>query len=148
MIKILRYLKSVLGPDPLRADWNPSKALRLLLRNKNRKIGDALLDQSIIAGIGNILRNEILFRARLHPDLKVGAIPISKLRELTDIAYKLSRTFYEYRLANKRIKPLLLVYGRSGKPCIVCGTRIRMYYQKPNNRRTYYCPKCQKYYIK
>lgn len=65
--RLLIRLKSNLRPDPLSSDWDRWKAIENLLRLKNEKIGVALLNQSVIAGIGNILKNEILFRAGINP---------------------------------------------------------------------------------
>ncbi|MHA1609721.1 MAG: Fpg/Nei family DNA glycosylase [Candidatus Njordarchaeales archaeon] len=142
--RIVEELKRMLGEDPLRSDWDPNRAIRLILRHKNRSIGDVLLDQRVIAGIGNILRNEILFRARIHPDRLVRDLSYEEVERIVKVAKDLSEEFFKRRLQGRRIGPILMVYNKSGKPCPVCGTKIRYYRQKPNNRRTFYCPTCQK----
>ncbi|MHA1616135.1 MAG: DNA-formamidopyrimidine glycosylase family protein [Candidatus Njordarchaeales archaeon] len=142
--RIIEELKNSLGEDPLRKDWNFSRAVKLILKHKNRKIGDVLLDQGVIAGIGNILRNEILFRARVHPERLVKDLSYEEIRNIVRIAKELSEEFLQRRLRGERIGPILFVYNKSGKPCPVCGEKIRYYRQEPNNRRTFFCPNCQK----
>lgn len=142
--KILRKLRKSLGEDPLREDWNPSRAVRLILKRRERKIGDVLLDQRVIAGIGNIIRNEILFRARIHPERVVKDLDINEVRRIVEVAEKFMKEFFERRTKGLRIKPILMVYGKSKKPCPICGRPIKFYRQRPNNRRTYVCENCQK----
>ncbi len=141
---IIKKLKKMLGEDPLRNDWDPKRAVRLILKHKNRKIGDALLDQSVIAGIGNILRNEILFRARVHPERLVKNLSIEEIERIVNVAKELSEEFFKRRVNGQRIGPILMVYNKYNKPCPICGNPIRYYRQSPNNRRTFVCDKCQK----
>jgi endonuclease-8 len=77
-----------LGPDPLRADANPSKAWECI-HASNRPIGALLLDQSIIAGIGNIYRAEVLFLIGVHPELPGNALPRAKFNQLWKLLVKL-----------------------------------------------------------
>ena len=142
--KVIRNLVSWLGPDPLRKDWNPQNAIKLILKHKNRKIGDVLLDQGVIAGIGNILRNEILFRAGVHPDRLVKDLSILEVERIVSFSKELSEEFFERRMRHERIKPMLMVYNRYNKPCFICGTPIKFYRQQPNGRKTFVCEHCQK----
>ncbi len=141
---LTRRLKKMVGEDPLRDDWDPERAMKLILRNQDKKIGEVLLDQRVIAGVGNILRNEILFRARIHPDRLVRELNKEDVKRIVDISEKLLREWFELKKRGEKISQTILIYGKSGKPCPVCGTPIRFYRQKPHNRRTYFCPKCQK----
>ncbi len=141
--RLIRRLKSSLGEDPLRGDWDPDRAERLILKHKNEKIGCVLLDQGVIAGIGNILRNEILFRARIHPDRMVRDLSPEEIRRIVRIAKELSEEFLKRRLRGERLRPILYVYNKYGKPCPVCGRPIRYYRQKPHNRKTFVCENCQ-----
>ena len=143
---LFEKLKNQLGPDPLRKDWNLEEALSRLKSRKNNKIKIVLLDQTCIAGIGNILANEILFRAKIHPDSLVGKIPERKLRFLLKITENLSKEFFERKKKRKRIKSILFVYNKFNKPCPICGNPIKFYLQEPNKRKIFVCEKCQVLY--
>mgnify|MGYP000170860038 CR=1 FL=1 len=141
---IVRMLKKSLGEDPLRDDWNPQRAISLILRHGDRKIGDLLLDQRVIAGIGNILRNEILFRAKIHPERAVRDLSPDEIRRIVTIAKELSEEFLRRKLRGERLRPILYVYNKYGKPCPICGRPIRYYRQEPHRRKTFVCENCQK----
>ncbi|MEM1856140.1 MAG: hypothetical protein QXG70_04135 [Candidatus Methanomethylicaceae archaeon] len=142
---IINTLNNSLGPDPLSEQWNEEIALNNLLKFSNEKIGVILLNQSIIAGIGNILRNEILFRAKINPERKIFEISNNELRNIIKICYELSHKFLELKLKNNSIKEILMVYNRFNQPCKICGSRIRFYIQQPIKRKTFICEKCQGY---
>lgn len=141
---IKKKLKEVIGEDPLRKDWNFHRAINLIKKHKDSSIGSVLLDQKVIAGVGNILRNEILFRARVHPDRLVRDLTDDEIIRIVKTSEELMRTWFNMRKSGKRISSIILIYGKSGKPCPVCGNKIKFYRQKPHNRRTYVCEKCQK----
>jgi endonuclease-8 len=71
-----------LGPDPLRPDFSIKEFFRLLEEQSPREIGDVLLDQQVISGIGNILRVEILFQSRIHPRRSVGSLSEDERHEI------------------------------------------------------------------
>ncbi len=142
--KLIPRLVKSLGTDPLRDDWSPQKAIKLILKHKDRKIGDVLLDQSVIAGIGNILRNEILFRARVHPERIVRTLSMLEVEEIVKFAKELSEEFFERRMRHERIKPMLMIYNKYRKTCPICGHPIKYYKQDPNGRKTFVCENCQK----
>lgn len=142
--RLIPRLAKSLGTDPLRDDWNPQKAIKLILKHKDKKIGDVLLDQSVIAGIGNILRNEILFRARVHPERMVKDLSLMEIEEIVKFAKELSEEFFSRRVKHERIKPMLMVYNKYNKPCPICGHPIKYYKPKPNGRKTFVCENCQK----
>lgn len=142
--KILDRLMSTLGPDPLSEDWNREKAAENIIRFGKEKIGTILLDQSVIAGIGNILRNEILFRAKVHPERSVESLSGGEVKEIVLACERLCREFLELKVKGKGIKEILYVYNRYRGKCRICGGNIKFYMQKPVNRKTFVCENCQK----
>ena len=142
--RILDRLRRDLGPDPLSSEWSREEAVWNIMKFPEKKIGVVILDQSVIAGIGNILRNEILFRARVNPEKRVMDLSREEVERIVAISEELSREFLKFKLERKRIKPLLLVYNRYRGACKVCGTPIKFYMQKPINRKTFICENCQK----
>lgn len=141
---IMKILRRQLGPDPLRDDWNFNEAINKILKRRDEKIGVVLLDQSVIAGIGNILRNEILFRAKVHPERLVKSLSNKDIINIVNIAEKLCKEFLNIKLRGAKLKPILYVYNRYNQKCKVCGNKIKFYMQKPINRKTFVCEKCQK----
>lgn len=136
-----------LGPDVLAEDWDLDVALANLLRAPDREIGMALLDQRLIAGLGNLYRTEVLFLRGLTPWVRVGDVP-----DLPGVV----RTGRRLMLANRghweqsttgnlRHGEQHWVFERGGKPCRRCGTRILVAEQgdAPYARLTYWCPRCQ-----
>jgi len=142
--KLVRRLKESLGPDPLREDWSRDEAIERLRGMKGRKIGEVLLDQSVIAVIGNSLRNEILFRAGVHPERRVDRLSEEEIERIVDIAKELCEDFLELKLKREGLKPILYVYNRYSKPCRICGNPIRFYIQEEVKRKTFVCERCQK----
>jgi len=140
---LLNSLKEELGPDPLSKEWNREKATKRLKMFGNEKIGVVLLNQSVIAGIGNILRNEILFRARINPERTVQSLSEEEIAKLIEECETLTQQFLKLKVERKRIKPLLLVYNNYGGKCKICGGKIKFYKQQPINRKTFTCLNCQ-----
>jgi endonuclease-8 len=128
-----------LGPDPLRADFSSREFFRRLDQQTFREIGEALLDQQTIAGIGNILRIEILFGARIHPHRPVASL---SPKERAEMLHWILKLFAHWIKEVGRQKTWIRIYRRSGKPCPVCGTPIRFFRQA--GRITYACPSCQR----
>ncbi|MET8680516.1 DNA-formamidopyrimidine glycosylase family protein [Streptomyces sp. NPDC004647] len=136
-----------LGPDPLGPDWDPDEALRRLLSDPSRPLGEALLDQRNLAGIGNVYKSELCFLARCAPWLPVGEVPdperlVTLAKRLLDInKSRLART----TTADPRRDHRLWVYGRAGRPCRRCGTAVLSMAQGAagQERSTYWCPACQ-----
>ncbi|WP_328384115.1 DNA glycosylase [Streptomyces sp. NBC_00400] len=147
-----------LGPDLLGPDWDPEQALGRLLSAPGRPLGEALLDQRNLAGIGNVYKSELCFLLRASPWLPVGQLP--RPERLPALAKKLLEA-NKHRPArtttpwghphpfehSRRARPdrRLWVYGRAGRPCLRCGTGIRTADQGPaaEERVTYWCPACQ-----
>jgi formamidopyrimidine-DNA glycosylase len=136
-----------LGPDLLGPDWDPALAVLLLSRDRNRPIGEALLDQRNIAGIGNVYLAELLFLRGLDPSRPVGSI--EDLPALVNLGRRLldankARPGHVTTGDTRRGKEHW-VYGRGGKPCRRCGTRIMKGEQGPagEQRVRFWCPSCQ-----
>lgn len=136
-----------LGPDLLADDWDPELAEHNLAAQPGRTIGEALLDQRSLAGIGNIYRSEACFLAGIHPGTPTGAV--HDLGRLVDLARRLMLANTE-RTARVTTGDLrrgrrLWVYGRGGLPCRRCGTSIRTARigDSGSERAAYWCPACQ-----
>ncbi|MGW2561906.1 Fpg/Nei family DNA glycosylase [Streptomyces sp. NPDC001514] len=140
-----------LGPDLLGPDWDPATAARNLLADPARPLGEALLDQRNLAGIGNVYKSELAFMARVTPWLPVGDLPAGVPDRLVATAHRLleaNKDRFDRRTtpiargtAQRRTEQRLFVYGREGHPCLRCGTPIRRAGQ--DDRVTYWCPGCQ-----
>jgi endonuclease-8 len=136
-----------LGPDLLGPDWNPDQALANLLRDPDRALGEALLDQRNLAGIGNIYKSELCFLLGATPWLPVGALPAARAAQLPALAKKLLEANRDRpsRSTTGHREQLLFVYGRAPRPCLRCRTPIRVANQGDGSRErpTYWCPTCQ-----
>ncbi|MFJ6728358.1 Fpg/Nei family DNA glycosylase [Streptomyces sp. NPDC091281] len=136
-----------LGPDLLGPDWDPERALANLLADPGRALGEALLDQRNLAGVGNVYKSEICFLLRVTPWLPVGALPADLAARLPVVAKKLleaNRDRPQRNTTGHRTQDLF-VYGRARRPCPRCGTTIRVADQGDGSRErpTYWCPTCQ-----
>ena len=143
-----------LGPDLLGADVNPGAAMRtaLLREEPTRAIGDALMDQRLTSGIGNVYKSETCFLAGVNPWRTVGTLTPEEATSLGEIGSRLlaegvrqAGRIQTYRPPGGRpfSKEDKWVYGRRGRPCRRCGTPIRSRGQGDANRTTYWCPGCQ-----
>ena len=133
-------LSKELGIDPFR-NWDEEKLFNILIKNRDRVIGEVLLDQSVFAGVGNILRNEILFRSGIRPDRRISDIPEKKLKLLIRITKRLCEEFLDSKLKGRGIKSLLMVYN--SRYCRRCGGKISYYRDEFTGRKTFFCPNCQ-----
>ena len=136
-----------LGPDLLGPDWNPERALANLLQDPSRELGEALLDQRNLAGIGNVFKSELCFLLGATPWLPVGALPADRAAHLPALAKKLLEANRDRPIRNTtgRRGQDLFVYGRAPRPCLRCRTSIRVADQGDGSRErpTYWCPHCQ-----
>jgi len=139
---LIKEKLSWLGPDPLREDWDEREAIRRIKSMGKEKIGVVLLNQGVIAGLGNILRNEILFRAGVHPERRVEELSERDIARIVRLSRELSELFLERKLAGKRLKPVLLAYNNFSR-CLKCGNKMVFYLQAPIKRKTFFCPNCQ-----
>ena len=111
---------------------------RLRAEPRDREIGDALLDQRLVGGIGNIWRAEALWAARVSPWRPLESVTDDELRETLATAHALMAASVE------GARPLHRVYRRAGRPCRRCGTPIRAHAQGDGARIAYWCPGCQR----
>jgi endonuclease-8 len=139
-----------LGPDLLGPDWDQAEAVRRLRAVPDRAIGEALLDQANLAGIGNLYKAEVLFLRGINPWRPVGAV--GDLAALVELARRLleanKNRFGQVTTGNPARGQETWVYGRSGRPCRRCGTAIAAdgYAGRgtPSQERvTFWCPTCQ-----
>jgi endonuclease-8 len=128
-----------LGPDILARPPDFDAMLANLRRQPSRReLGDALLDQRVVAGIGNVWKAESLWRARLSPWLPVGEASDEELERVLREAARLMRASVERRNGGRA------VYRHAGRPCRRCGEPIRSRGQGDGNRTAYWCPRCQR----
>ena len=140
-----------LGPEPFSPDFS-GEYLQTKLRGSQRPIKTALLDQSLVAGTGNIYADESLFAAGLAPLTPAGALSLAQLNRLRDALVEVltisigagGTTFSDFRDlegVNGNYGGQAWVYRRGGEPCRKCGTLIRR--EKLSGRSTHWCPACQ-----
>ncbi|NSC24247.1 Fpg/Nei family DNA glycosylase [Streptomyces albus subsp. chlorinus] len=138
-----------LGPDLLGADWDAAEAERRLLRDPERPLVEALLDQRNLAGIGNVYASELCFLARTSPWAPVGSLPSALPGRMLEAAKRLLEANKDRvrrrTTGSSRPDRALAVYGRENRPCYRCGTPVRTGPHGPPDRpRTaWYCPRCQ-----
>ncbi|MDT9685776.1 DNA-formamidopyrimidine glycosylase family protein [Streptomyces sp. TRM76323] len=138
-----------LGPDPLGPDWDFEEAVRRVLADPARPLGEALLDQRNLAGIGNVYKCELAFLAGVTPWLPVGDLPAGVPERLVATARRLldenKGRFDRRTVPGGRADRRLYVYGRRHRPCYRCGAPIRWYGggDDARDRVSYWCPGCQ-----
>ena len=142
-----------LGPDPLRRDADGSLAWERI-RKSRRAIGSLLMDQSVIAGVGNVYRNELLYRHLIDPYRPGTQIDESEFKAMwTDLVALMKVGFRRGKIIVIRPeddhgapaygpdRPRTYVYRRAGEPCRICGTEIRTAVME--GRNVFWCPTCQ-----
>ena len=136
-----------LGPDLLADDFDAAEAVRRLLADPDRAVGEAVLDQRNLAGIGNLYKAEVLFLSGVspwRPVAQVGDI-FALVRRARRLLQANAARAAQVTTGDTRPGHTTWVYGRRGKPCRRCGTAIRSADQgaAPAARVTYWCPSCQ-----
>jgi len=147
-----------LGPDPLRADADPERAFHRIHRSA-KPIGALLMDQTVLSGVGNVFRAEVLFRARLNPLVPGNKVSKRRWNAMWDDLVQLM----EYGVRTGRIDTVrpehepeamgrparvddhggeVYVYRRDGRPCHVCGSTVRT--RLLEGRNLFWCPTCQR----
>jgi len=142
---------SSLGPDLSAETFDSDAAIRRLAAptDESRTIAEALLDQKAMAGAGNVFKSEVLFIERIDPFAPVAALDREAMERLVFTARRLlvaNRTTVQRTTtggARAAAGSPLWVYGRAGRPCRRCGTRIESIRHGRMPRRTWWCPKCQ-----
>ena len=128
----------VSGPDILDAEPDYEAMAARLRARPEREIGEALLDQRVVGGIGNIWRSEALWDARISPWLPLESVSDTELLGILPSAHRLMAA------SVNGARPLLRVYRRAGRACRRCGTPIRAHAQGDGARIAYWCPTCQR----
>lgn len=150
---------AALGPDVLGDGFDPKDAARRIAAAPSRTIAEALLDQRAVAGIGNVLKSEILFLAKVHPETLVASLHEGAIATILEVASSvMSRAVApgrgrRFALPGRVTRVTsrsrmgrggeLWVYERRGEPCFVCGASIARITQGEDARSTYFCPSCQ-----
>lgn len=138
-----------LGPDPLRPDWDHEEAVRRLGSDPERPLVAALLDQRLVAGWGNLWANELCFLRGRSPWTPMGEVDLPALVRLGARALRFSATSdtaHQVTTGSTRRGEQHWVTGRAGRPCLRCGTTVRVVAEvsgDPERRRTWWCPTCQ-----
>jgi endonuclease-8 len=132
-----------LGPDLLGRDWDSVRAAANLTACPDRPISEALLDQRVLAGIGNVYCNELCFVSGHLPTAPVSAVidPRRLVSRARDMLWTNRFRWNRCTTGDTRAGRQLWVYGRGGQPCRRCGTRIN--YDASGERVAYWCPSCQ-----
>jgi endonuclease-8 len=126
--------------DVMNKNWDAKKALKKIKENGAELICDVLLDQAIFSGVGNIIKNEILFITRIHPKSKVGKIPVARVKALIAEAVSYSFDFLRWKKAFE-LKKHWLAYGK--KTCPRCKIPLHKEYPGKRKRRSFFCDNCQ-----
>jgi endonuclease-8 len=129
--------------DVMADEWDPAKARRKLRAAPDMLACDALLNQDIFSGVGNIIKNEVLFRIRVHPLSTVGALPPAKLRALVQEARQYSFDFLAWK-KEYVLKKHWLAHAK--KICPRCNIPFVKAHLGRTNRRSFFCERCQKRY--
>jgi len=130
--------------DVMNDHWDAAKARRKLKAKPEMMVADALLDQDIFAGVGNIIKNEVLFRIRVHPESKGGALPPRKLTELIREARIYSFDFLKWK-KEFVLRKHWLAHAKSVCPrCHIPFTKVR--HLGKAKRRAFFCDNCQTLY--
>jgi formamidopyrimidine-DNA glycosylase len=146
-------LVSKVGPEPLSLAFTPKLLAEIFNKYKNRTIKQILLDQTLIAGIGNIYADEACFLSKLLPTRKSNTLRPSQIKDLRDNIVKVLKLSIQKKGTSSRnyrrsdgslggFVPHLKVYGRAGQPCKVCKKPIQK--NRHAGRGTHFCAHCQK----
>jgi len=127
--------------DVMNDAWNPKKARAKLKAVPDKMICDALLEQDIFSGVGNIIKNEVLYRVRIHPESLAGKIPARKITEIIEEARIYSFQFLDWKKKNELKKHWL---AHTKKTCLRCNLPLIKKYTGVKKRRSFFCTKCQK----
>ncbi|MDQ0594855.1 endonuclease-8 [Chryseobacterium ginsenosidimutans] len=129
--------------DVMSDAWNPEKTEEKLKLNPEMMVCDALMNQDIFSGVGNIIKNEVLFRIGVHPESLLGNTPPKKIKELIEEARNYSFDFLKWKRENVLKKHWL---AHTKKVCPICGENFIKKQTGKGKRRSFYCIKDQKLY--
>ncbi|MDB5197230.1 MAG: Endonuclease-8 [Flaviaesturariibacter sp.] len=126
--------------DVMNETWDAKAAKTKLKAKPDTLVCDALLDQQIFSGVGNIIKNEVLYRIKVHPETTIGELPAKKLNELVKEAVHYSFQFLEWKKEYTLKKHWL---AHTKKVCSQCGNKIVKAYTGKTARRSFFCEECQ-----
>jgi endonuclease-8 len=126
--------------DIMSHQWNSTKAFESIRKQSDEEIDDILLSQDIFAGVGNIIKNEVLSLVKIHPQAKVASLSDDKIKEIITTTREFSYQFYLWRKEFVLRKNLLIYHKAS---CPHCGRKIIRERTGKTERWSYYCPYCQ-----
>jgi len=126
--------------DVMNESWDAENAKQNLDKIPNQKICDALLNQDIFSGVGNIIKNEVLYRTKIHPESLVGKIPNKNLKEIIKEASIYSFQFLDWKKKNELKKHWL---AHTKKVCVRCDLPLEKKYTGTKKRRSFFCTNCQ-----
>ena len=129
--------------DVMNDNWDATAAEQKLATQPSMLVCDALLDQHIFSGVGNIIKNEVLFRIRVHPESEIGALPKQQLEELIAQARNYSFDFLEWK-KNYVLKKHWLAHTKT--ICPRCNIPFVKKYAGKTKRRSFFCTNCQVLY--
>lgn len=129
--------------DVMNPEWDEKKALQHLKENKDQLICDVLLNQKVFSGVGNIIKNEVLFRVKVHPKSVTGNIPLARQKAIIKEAVIYSFQFLEWKIDYTLTKRWL---AHEKKICPRDHIPFEKEYLGKTKRRSYFCPVCQKLY--
>ncbi|AWH85237.1 endonuclease [Flavobacterium album] len=130
--------------DVMNDAWDAKKAKAKLKEVPDKLVCDALLEQDIFSGVGNIIKNEVLYRVRVHPKSLVGSIPPKKMNELIEEARHYSFQFLEWKKKYELKKHWL---AHTKKTCLRCNLPFVKEHTGVKKRRSFFCTNCQKLYV-
>lgn len=126
--------------DVMNENWDPKKAKKNLDKIPKKMICDALLEQNIFSGVGNIIKNEVLYRCKIHPESLVGKIPSEAIQKLIDESVIYSFQFLDWKKKNE-LKKHWLAHTKS--MCVRCNLPLQKKYTGVKKRRSFFCNNCQ-----
>ena len=130
--------------DVMNDDWDPKKAKKSLEKMPNEMICDAILDQNIFAGVGNIIKNEVLYRCHIHPESLVGKIPFDDLNEIISECSVYSFEFLYWKKKNE-LKKHWQAYTKT--TCLRCNLPMIKKQTGHRKRRSFFCTNCQNLHV-
>jgi len=131
-----------LGPDPLADSVDVERLAARLSRRKGRTIKEALMDQTILAGVGNVLSTEALWKAKIDPRSRASAVSTSDLRAIArGLRWSIARTLAHHAKGDEGGRNPFRIYGRKGERCPRCGAELEQV--TLGGRTTVFCPGCQ-----
>jgi len=130
--------------DVMQDSWNPDMAKKKLKARPAMLVSDALLDQQIFSGVGNIIKNEVFYRIQVHPESQVGALPIKQLNQLVAEARQYSFDFYHWKMEGSLRQHWL---AHTKRECQRCQLPLVKKHTGVTPRRSFFCTHCQTLYL-